>query len=219
MKNCGDTVLQNFLEALVDALKEYNEDLKYSNQSTREDLEADMVVDIPFVVSSLWQSFKNEPEKHADFREYLSNPYNIEIFPLNDNYDYGKCKAVVSYFDSENGAMSKYYYVIKFLFEDRYWGHCECAPEDPDYREDHCCCGHGCDWEAPAFSIEEVKEESYSSWNGDEHDYWDFEDSYYQDDKKAAEEKKAMEDQLKISFLKQQIKHYEDELKKLESDG
>lgn len=219
MKNCGDVVLQNFLEALVDALKEYNEDLKYSNQSTREDLESDMVVDIPFVISSLWQSFKNDPEKHANFKEYLSNPYNIEIFPLNDNYDYGKCKAVVSYFDSENGAMSKYYYVIKFLFEDRYWGYCECAPEDPDYREDHCCCGHGCDWEAPAFSIEKVKEESYSSWNGDEHDYWDFEDSYYQDDKKAAEEKKAMEEQLKISFLKQQIKHYEDELKKLESDG
>lgn len=219
MKNCGDTVLQNFLEALVDALKEYNEDSKYFNQSTGEDLEADMVVDIPFVISSLWQSFKDEPEKHADFREYLSNHYSIEIFPLNDNHDYGKCKAVVSYFDSENDAMSEYYYVIKFLFEDRYWCYCECAPEDPDYREDHCCCGHGCDWEAPAFSIEKVKEESYSSWNGDEHDYWDFEDSYYQDDKKAAEEKKAMEEQLKISFLKQQIKHYEDELKKLESDG
>lgn len=37
MKNCGDAVLQNFLEELVGVLKEYNEDLKYSNQSTRED--------------------------------------------------------------------------------------------------------------------------------------------------------------------------------------
>ena len=216
MKNCGDVVLQNFLEALVDALKEYNEDIKYSNRFIREDLESDIVLDIPFVISSLWQSFKNDPEKHANFKEDLKDQYCIKIFPL-DNYDSGECKAVVSYFDSEKDAMSEYYYVIKFLSEDRYWGYCECTPEDPDYRKDHCCCGHGCDWVAPAFSIERMKKESYSSWNGDEHDYWDFEDSYYQDDKKAAEKKNAMEKQLKIDFLKQQIKQYEDELKELES--
>ncbi len=216
MKNCGDTVLQNFLEALVDALKEYNEDSKYYNQSTREDLEATMVVDIPFVVSSLWQSFSMYPEKYSDFKSYLSNSqYFIDIYSLVDNdNEYGMYRALVTTYDQ-----SPIHYVINFSTDERYWGHCECTPEDPDYREDKQCCGHGCDWEAPAFLIEKVKEESYSSWNGDEHDYWDFEDSYYQDDKNAAEEKKAMEKQLKIDFLKQQIKHYEDELKKLESDG
>lgn len=212
MKNCGDVVLQNFLEALVDALKEYNEYLKSSDQEKS-------VIDIPFLISSLWQSFKDQPEKYGDLKEYLKTSYSIEIFPLDNDYSYGEYKAVVSYSDSEKEAASEYYYVINFLSEDRYWGYCECTSEDPDYREDKHCCGHGCDWVAPAFSIARVKEEvKYKCWNGDEHDYWDFEDSYYQDDKKLYKEKRAAEKQIEIDFLKQQIKQCEDELKKLESE-
>ena len=210
MKNCEDAVLQNFLEALVDALKEYNENLKHSDNK-------ESVIDIPFLISPLWQSFSRYPEKYSDFKSYLSNSqYFIDIYSLvdNDNED-GMYRALVT---AENDVPSSIYYVINFSTDERYWGDCECTPEDPDYREDKQRRGHGCDWEAPSFCILKMEKFDRFDWQGDEHDYWNFEDSYYQDDRVLYKEKKAAEKQLKIDFLKRQIKQCEDELKELESE-
>lgn len=85
-----------------------------------------------------------------------------------------------------------------------------------DYREDKHCCGYGCDWWAPAFEIRKSYIMGRHSWDGDEHDYWDFEDDFYKDDKELAD-KKAEEDRLiKIKELKNQIETASKKLAELE---
>ena len=50
------------------------------------------------------------------------------------------------------------------------------------------------------------------SWDGDEHDYWDFEDEFYNVDEKEKQEKQK---QAKINRLKNQIEDLQKELDKL----
>jgi hypothetical protein len=59
-----------------------------------------------------------------------------------------------------------YHYEIKFLFDERTWGYCECEPDDEGYNEEHQCCGQGCDWFAPSFSIAKVENLGEYKWDG-----------------------------------------------------
>ena len=54
-------------------------------------------------------------------------------------------------------------------------------------------------------------------WSGDEHDYWDFEDKFYADDKEENEKKLLAERERKIRNLKETIENAQKELKKLEN--
>ena len=58
---------------------------------------------------------------------------------------------------------------------------------------------------------------SEHSWSGDEHDYWDFEDKFYADDKEENEKKLLAEREYKIKSLKETIENAQKELKKLEN--
>ena len=107
---------------------------------------------------------------------------------------------------------SDYDYRFEFSYDTRDYGYCECTPDMPDYREDKHCCGHGCDASFCAFELHKIVHVVKDTWHGDEHDYWDFEDEFYINDKELSD-KKAEEDRLrKIEELKNQI---EDALKKL----
>lgn len=108
-------------------------------------------------------------------------------------------------------------YEIVFDYDERNWGYCECNPSDLDYREDKHCCGHGCDWDAPSIKVRKSFLISEHSWSGDEHDYWDFEDKFYADDKEENEKKLLAEREYKIKSLKETIENAQKELKKLEN--
>lgn len=184
MQELENKTLQTFLDNLVEHLKSENEDREWDNQSEKN---KESIFDIPFLVSSLWQSFRAEPNTYSDFIKCLNHTfYQIHIVHSDDNY-YGICKAIITFYDSKE--VKDYQYEIDFLYNQRDWGYCQCTPNMNDYREDKNCCGHGCDWWAPSFEIRKSYCMGKQSWNGDEHDYWDFEDEFYMSDKELAEKK------------------------------
>lgn len=58
---------------------------------------------------------------------------------------------------------------------------------------------------------------SSQTWDGDEHDYWDFEDKFYADDKEENEKKLLAEREYKIKNLKETIENAQKKLKELEN--
>ena len=97
-------------------------------------------------------------------------------------------------------------------------GYCECQPGDDDYNEDRQCCGHSCDWDAPAVTVYKCYDVDDGVWNGDEHDYWDFEDAFYKDD---LELKAHIEEEAKrqrIKELEKQITSYQNDLNMLKKE-
>lgn len=204
MKYSDNITIQKFIEELIEALK-------YEN--TYRDLEpSDKKLDIPFLIAGLWQDLISNYEHYDEFCSDLRNCYNIVI--LDDNYYI--CKVCVNFFN-EIMEVLDFEYEIVFDYDERNWGYCECNPSDLDYREDKHCCGHGCDWDAPSIKVRKSFLISEHSWSGDEHDYWDFEDKFYADDKEENEKKLLAEREYKIKSLKETIENAQKELKKLEN--
>ena len=204
MKYSDNITIQKFIEELIEALK-------YEN--TYRDIEPnDKKLDIPFLIAGLWQDLISNYEHYNEFCSDLRNCYNIVI--LDDNYYI--CKACVNFF---NGTMEvlDFEYEIVFDYDERNWGYCECKPNDPDYREDRHCCGHGCDWDAPSIEVRKSFLVSKHSWSGDEHDYWDFEDKFYANDNEENEKKLLAEREYKIKSLKETIENAQKKLKELEN--
>lgn len=211
MRYSDNTVFQKFMEDLVEALKYENECRKPNGKQ----------LDIPFLISGLWQDLKNRHEWYDKFYSDLKDcdSYNITI----EDSDYYICKANIFVYrknkDDEWDYLSEenFRYEITFSYDERNWGYCECKSSDPDYREDKHCCGHGCDWEAPSIEVRKSFLVSNHSWSGDEHDYWDFEDKFYDNDKEENEKKLLAEREYKIRHLKDTIENAQKELKELEN--
>lgn len=55
MQKLENKILQKFLERFIDSLK-YEKEYDYNNR-----------LDIPFIISTLYQSFKNNPSDYKDF--------------------------------------------------------------------------------------------------------------------------------------------------------
>lgn len=210
--NYSDNItIQKFIEQLVDAFKYKNE----CRESNGEKL------NIPFLVSALWQDLTYNHKCYDEFCSDLKNcdDYNIAI----EDSKYYICKANViicnAIKDSDGWRYieANFRYEITFSYDEHNWGYCECKPGDPDYREDKHCCGHGCDWDAPSIEVRKSFLVSNHSWNGDEHDYWDFEDKFYADDKEENEKKLLAEREYKIKNLKETIENAQKELKELEN--
>ena len=204
MKKLQNDTLQKFLENVITELKRTNEDRKIY------DIKG---LDIPFIVSSLWQSFNNNPDKYKEFISDLGkwSDYNAIIDVTVVLADIGNSE----YLDV---LYSDYDYRFEFSYDTRDYGYCECSPDMPDYREDKHCCGHGCDASFCQFDLYKVLHITNDTWQGDEHDYWDFEDEFYMNDKELAD-KKAEEDRLrKIEELKNQIETASKKLKELVGD-
>lgn len=58
MQKLQNDTLQRFLDYFIQELKRTNEDRKQYDIKE---------LNIPFIISSLWQSFKNSPDKYKDF--------------------------------------------------------------------------------------------------------------------------------------------------------
>jgi len=87
-----------------------------------------------------------------------------------------------------------------------------------DYREDKQCCGHGCDASFCEFSLHKVLHIISDSWEGDEHDYWDFEDEFYLSDKELAEKKEKEDKEREVLELKNRIEADQKRLAELEGE-
>lgn len=208
MQNCGNKTLQSFIEKLVDTITNY--DNGYDEDVI---VKKDM---IPFVVSSLWQSFRTEPNILNEFIKDLEkySEYQIHIIRPTDDY-YGICDFQIYLRDSWSDNDPGFSYRISIFYDQRDWGYCECTPDMKDYREDKDCCGHGCDWWASGFSLHKVMDVYEYTWNGDEHDFWDFEDDFYKSEYELDEKRRNSEREYKIKEIRERIKVDERRLKEL----
>ena len=218
MKKLQNDILQKFLDNFINELKRENNNREY--HETRK-------LDVPFIISTLYQSFDNNTDKYKEFISDLRNwsDYGIIIEnPVNEyNGIVDATITLIKYSDKESDYYKDYDtpcydYKLCFSYDERNWGYCECTPDMPDYREDKHCCGHGCDASFCAFELHKIVHVINDTWDGDEHDYWDFEDDFYKDDKELAD-KKAEEDRLReIKELKNQIETASKKLKELVGD-
>ena len=194
--------LQKFILQLIDAIKEENRDaIGYVEPKQ---------LDIPFVISSLYQSFKDYPKKFTEFikdlEDYPDYEIVIEIPQIYDTVATATVFFVECYPLHEDGDnILDFRYVINFELDDRPWGYCECTPDMPDYREDKHCCGHGCDATFCRFTLTKTYDVTFGSWNGDEHDYWDFEDEFYMSESELKAKKEREEREKEIRRLKDEI--------------
>ena len=209
MKKLKSTTLQKFVDNLVESLKEYDDDNE---------------VDIPFVISALYQSFDENPEKYDAFVIDLEryDEYLIDISRNKEDYMalFDVNIRLVKWWSNKLGDIDtpKYGYKIVFSYEDRDWGYCECTPDMEDYREDKHCCGHGCDATFSKFDLYKVLHIGSHSWKGDEHDYWEFEDAFYLSEKELADKKEKEKKKYEIERLQRLIKESEMKLKELMAD-
>ena len=211
MKYSANITIQNFIERLVEVLKCENTYQKLNG----------IKLDIPFLVSVLWQDLMDNYECYNELCSDLRDCDNYDIVIGEDNYYICKVN-VFLYNETENDSWqcveeANFRYEITFSYDERNLGYCECKPSDPDYRKDKHCCGHGCDWEAPSVEVRKSFLVSNHSWSGNEHDYWDFEDKFYADDKEENKKKLLAERECKIRNLKETIENAQKELKELEN--
>ena len=220
MQKLENYTLQKFLDTLVEEFKRENSDRKYHEIKE---------FDIPFIISSLYQSFKNNTDKYINFITDLEkySEYNVIIEDTANGYNgiVDVLVNLVKYEDHEdpsdfydNYEVADYDYRFSFAFEERYWGYCECTPDMDDYREDKHCCGHGCDASFCEFHMNKVLHITKDAGHGDENDYWEFEDEFYASDKELAD-KKAEEDKAgMIKELKSRIEADSKKLAELEGE-
>ena len=219
MQKLKNNTLQKFLDSFIDELKGENEDRKY--YGTKE-------LDIPFIISTLYQSFNTREDSYKEFILDLEkwSDYNIVIGESTNNYN-GIIDVnvnLIKYSDEDDDEYNNYNspnydYQLCFSYDERHWGYCECTPDMPDYREDKHCCGHGCDADFCEFEIHKILHTMRDTWQGDEHDYWNFEDEFYMSDKELADKKVEEERQMIIKQLKNRIEADTKRLAELEQES
>lgn len=213
MQRLENQTLQKFIDELVEAFKIENKEKKEQRE-----------FDIPFLISTLYQSFKNEDNTKTYFHfvedlDFYSD-YNIDVVDSANDYN-GIVDVyinLVKFTEEEYGMplYPSYDYKISFEFEDRHWGYCECTPDMPDYREDKQCCGHGCDATFCEFNLYKIMKVTHGFWKGDKHDYWDFEDDFYKTDEELLLKKQEEDKKREIEMCKKYIEEYTKKLTELE---
>lgn len=205
--------LQKFLDSLVEEFSRENVDREQTGTKQ---------LNIPFIISTLYQSFKNNPDKYNEFIEDLVewSDYFIVMNESQNTYNGIIDVDVVlskEYLESEF-ENPNYDYRFCFNYDSRDYDYCECTPDMPDYREDKHCCGHGCDAIFCEFDLDKVMHITSESWDGDEHDYWDFEEEFYASEEEIAERKLRVDRELAINELKENIAAEQKRLEKLEAE-
>lgn len=128
-----------------------------------------------------------------------------------DGYTYGTYQIYLWDFDGEvpdnddysyryGQKSADYYYEIELTREERLWGYCECTPDMKGYNPKYNCCGNGCDWVAPAFTLRKIEERN-GRFTGQEKDMWELEEKWIEhldsyNKKKKEERLQNIEDQL-----------------------
>ena len=217
MQKLENYTLQKFLNKLIEELKREEEYSRLNNNK----------LDIPFIISAMYQSFKNNTEKYEDFVIDLNKYSDYGLYIEDSQNDYNGLIDIgitlVKYINDANEPIFTNYdspdydYKFTLTYDERHYAYCECTPDMEDYRYDKGCCGHGCDASFCAFELHKILHVVKDTWHGDEHDYWEFEDEFYASDKEL-EEKKAKEDkERKIRNLKETIEEATKKLAELES--
>ena len=212
MKYSDNITIQKFIEQLVDVLKYEN---TYREPNGKK-------LDISFLIAGLWQDLIDNYTLYNEFCSDLRDCDNYDIVIEDDSYCICKVNVFLYNETASNDNWigveeSNFRYEITFNYDERNWGYCECSPCDPDYREDKHCCGHGCDWDVPSIEVRKSFLVSNHSWSGDEHDYWEFEDKFYESDNEEKQKKLLAEREYKIKNLKETIENAQKELKELEN--
>lgn len=211
MFKLSNNTLQKFLDCFIEVIKEENRDRKQNY--------GDSEINIPFILSSLYQSMNNDIEKYKEFIQNLEEYPDYDIYITKSRNDYDGIIDVdinlYKFHEQENDDEDydpyvdydcpNYNYLLSFSYDKRYYGYCQCTPDMPDYRKDKHCCGHGCDASFCSFSLHKVLNVVSDSWHGDEHDYWEFEDEFYASDKELADKKKEEDRVREIEELKNRI--------------
>lgn len=211
MQSLNNITLQKFIDKLIKYLKEENEK------------RSDLKLNIPFIISTLYQSFKNDAFSYTDFIEDLDyySDYCVLINEPDNSYNgiIDVLIELVKYTDKDycDYGCPDYSYKLSFSYDERYYGYCECTPDMPDYRKDKECCGHGCDADFCEFDLYKIIRTNHGSWQGDEHDYWDFEDNFYKTDEELHLKKQKEEKECKIEMYKKYIEEYTRKISELES--
>ena len=214
MQKLQNDTLQQFLENLIEGLKNENDDRKYHDLKK---------LNIPFIVSTLYQSFEKDTDIYKDFiadlKEYPE--YDITFTEPKDDY-YGIIDAEITLakygFESERYIYPDHTYKICFSEDERLYGYCDCTPDMPDYRPDKQCCGHGCDASFCEFTLYKILNIHKASWAGDEHDYWEFEDEFCKEERALAEEKEQEAKKREIQELQETIDSSVKRLAELSND-
>ena len=178
-----------------------------------EELKSEEVKDIASIIAPFYKGLEGE-----QFKEFLQDLEKNDFWvrynkSKKDEYTNGNIiiQLQLNEADEYNNYWLNYNYEITFDFDGRNWGYCQCEDNDKDYDARYKCCGHGCDWNAPSFSLIKHINIGQASWQGDEHALWNFQDKFNNIDNKQLEEDKK---QAQITYYEEQIKIYENLLEK-----
>ena len=218
MQKLENYTLQKFLDKLIEELKREKEYNRLKNDQ----------LDIPFIISAMYQSFKNNTEKYKDFIADLDKYSDYGLYVEDSQNDYNGLIDIgitlVRYINDANDPTftdydnPDYDYKFTLTYDERHYAYCECTPDMEDYRDDKGCCGHGCDASFCAFELHKIVHVVEDSWHGDEHDYWEFEDDFYKTDKELGEKKAEEDKERMIRNLKETIEEATKKLAELEGE-
>lgn len=206
------SIKEKFIRDLIDELNDINErELVYNHRKP---------INIPYVVSVIDQQIENCKEFIEDITEHS---YCINGFDRNDEdwYTNGRIRILIEKPDSEKkseymvDAYYDYCYYIEFTEDERNWGYCQCTSEDYGYNKIHGCCGHGCDWTAPAFRIEKSINLGGCNWNGDASDYWEYENKFNQNEENKNNELERYKKEQERIYIESQIAELQKKLEEL----
>lgn len=195
------TIKEKFIRDLTNELYKINERLKSEHKRN---------IDVCFLVSVVDQrieeceDFMNTISKY----KYVFSEYEEDH---SEGYTNGKIKILIEKPDEEKESEClsdiyyDYCYCIEFLFDERYWGYCQCSPEDDGYDAKHDCCGCSCDFIAPAFEITKEYNLGYYSWNGLQKDYWEYEKKFKIINSENVEELEKLEKERIKKRLEEEI--------------
>jgi len=204
-------IKEKFIRDLIDELNKENEQRIDNNKNP---------INICYVVSVVEQQLDNCKDFLDDITEHTYYINGFEKDP-EDYYTNGKVRILIEKPDLEKesqymvDAFYDYCYYIEFTEDERNWGYCQCSPNNPDYNEKHDCCGHGCDWTAPAFRLEKVISLGSGKWDGDASDYWEYEDNFKSREENKNNKVEEYKKEQQRKSLQNQIAELKKELEEL----
>jgi len=210
MKEINNEVLSEFCNQLIEEMEDVNDTEEF-----------DSPIDIPFWISVLHEKLSKDTSGLNDFIADLKRweDYTIYICEDTESYDMAyviKVYLCVTYeYDDDYIDNPDYFYEIRFGYDERYYGYCECNPKDEGYRDDKDCCGDVCDWDAPKFSLHKVTNITSHDYDGRQKDCWEFEDEFYKSRKELSEKKASIERDSEIEELTSQLNDIAERIEKL----
>ena len=205
-------IKDQFIQNLTSTLNNENENRINHNKK---------LLDIPYIISVINQQIENCKEFIDDITRhtYCINGYDEDN---SMGYTNGKIRILIEKPDNEKESeymVDVYYdycYYIEFTKDERHWGYCECEPEDKGYNEKYRCCGNGCDFTASAFRIKKVISLGSYAWEGQERDYWKYQEQFESNEQNINKEIEKFKLEQEKQFLRNRINELQEELDKLE---